>query len=291
MKGLSKHGIVIGVLLIGFIAASISIFFIGGYGMNPVVVNQTTESTSSVSETVSLQTSTLSSETVAATSSVVRHTWQNGACSGCPSIAVYGLRWHHKTLRILVTSDSGLSSSEGFTGIVSAAAEMWRLAMDRFGLAYDMPNMVGFQFQVTTDQTQRWDVHIHFTSGYVCDASADALCTIASGVTQAQVRLSVGIISVTTKIRASTTFSLIPTVIEKVVGHEFGHALGLGEALSFPTLEMMAPYVITDMRITTLDLYGLGLLYSDMLPAPFSVMDIYTVWMPSTIPYENYTTS
>ena len=70
-------------------------------------------------------------------------------------------------------------------------------------------------------------------------------------------------------------------LLNDIVTHELGHALGLGHVTTCGgDHEMMNPSVSTEMRISTLDLYALGIFYQTGQATAIS--------LPEEIPYMDY---
>ena len=219
-------------------------------------------------------------------------------CAACPTIFVFWtgfaggtVAWEKKHLEIKVVADR----PDVYLPIVQEAAGRWQTAMDRFGSQYNFPEITGFTFTVSLT-TSNPDIIVEFTDTHFCDD-----CIGFAQTTEKPMHIFI-----------KTGKGAVLGGAGQTVTHELGHALGLAHAFD-PTyydafnnpwitpwnmpnkIEMMDPSIGVDEKITTLDLYALGLLYhfSPSL-AGCSTLDIpnnlysYDITLPSSIPYEGY---
>ena len=169
-----------------------------------------------------------------------------------PSIEILPYAWSKKNIQVQVTYDEELADKRAFyLQTVQTATMRWQSALTAFGKEYNMPQVTQFTFTVT--ESSNADVTIHFTSHYIC-GNIFGTCAGVSIV-----RESGNSNFLYTTITIGTDYG--DDVLEDIVTHEFGHALGLGHVNRGASWELMNRTVGNAMRISTLDLYGLAVLY------------------------------
>ena len=204
-----------------------------------------------------------------------------------PAIDILGLSWRKTALTVQIVQASFVPSADYYTAVENAFAA-WDQALASFGSQYGYPYLSQFSFStsIVSAASTGYDITVEFTSATAVAGGeiGEALISYIGGTI-----LSV---KITLYLYVSGIGTLSPTDIYNIALHEIGHALGLNHAAQSTTTngpEVMYPYYSFPgyaMSPTTLDAYALSEVYAWLSSGVYSTVAAQTVYLPSTIPYE-----
>ena len=212
--------------------------------------------------------------------------------AAAPSIDTLGLSWKKTSLTVQIVQASFVPSTQYYTAVENAFSA-WDQALANFGATYGYSYLSQFSFAVSlvSAASTGYDITVEFTSATAAAGGeiGEALISYVGGTI-----LSV---KITLYLYVSGVGTLTPTDVYNIALHEIGHALGLNHAAQAYTVngeEVMYPYYNfpgTAMSPSTLDAYALAKVYAWLSTGVYTTVPAQTVYLPSTIPYEEISVS
>lgn len=204
-----------------------------------------------------------------------------------PSIELLGCAWSHVSLSVYIVKPSWLSSE--YISAVKKALNVWDRALEAFGNSYGYLYLSYFSFStnIVTQYPSEYDILIYFTSqsttyGGELGEAKIYYNTITKEIYKVEIKLYIYV----------SGTKMTPTDVFNTALHEIGHALGLGHASSSNTEsgpEVMYQYYklgTQELRPSTLDVYGLAVIYQWLKKGVFKAPSTTSVTLPSNIPYK-----
>ncbi len=212
--------------------------------------------------------------------------------AAAPAIDILGLSWKKTALTVQIVQASFVPSADYYTAVENAFSA-WNQALANFGNQYGYPYLSQFSFGVSlvSAASTGYDITVEFTSATAVAGGeiGEALISYVGGTI-----LSV---KITLYLYVSGVGTLTPTDVYNIALHEIGHALGLNHAAQATTSngpEVMYPYYNFPgyaFSPSTLDAYALAKVYAWLSTGVYTTVAAQTVYLPTTIPYEEISVS
>jgi len=166
------------------------------------------------------------------------------------TVNTFGAKWPQRTIGVNIPPDN--EQNYFVDNMALHAMQKWNAAMNWFMETYYPSENV--PLELVQSSSGQVTVVITYRNNYELSGSTTYLQT-EGYFTQMTVQLLLSTQETVAKYFPSTE-DYIDNVLS-LVTHEFGHVLGLGEAPSTETYDIMCMRVLPSSKISTLDLYGI----------------------------------